>query len=265
MNTMQKGPSQKPPTASPRVPPNPAQPASPLPQPKPAPLSKRYSPSKPFYKEVKPKVGENVLVCSLYALIILIVLAAAILIGVAKTGLFTIPIASGLYHGPEPTRIVEAGVMDTDAFVDQISRSVSSAVLRGEKAPYTVPITEADLTAMARGGLADIIREERVIPEGTQIVVTPEYVEASGTFLMDAAKIDLLIQFIPVIEENELRFDISKAYLGDIPVSSDLAKSMESLLFTKDFAAWSVNMGSVSLRSVNLKDGELEFILDEAK
>lgn len=203
--------------------------------------------------------------CSLYAFIILIVIAVLLLIGVAKTGLFKIPILSSLYKGPEPTRLVEAGVMEPEAFIDQISASVSAAVQRGERGPYTVPFSEAELTAAVRGGLADVIREEQVIVERPQIVVTPEYIEASGKFYTDKATVDMLIQFVPVIEENELRFDISKAYLGDIPISPDLAHSMESLLFTRDFGAWSVNVGSVSLQDVNLKDGELELILDETK
>jgi hypothetical protein len=261
---MQKGtPPLSTPTPKPAAP-SPAKTHTPAPQPRPAPLKKKFVPSKKP-EEIKPKVGKNVLMCSLYALIVLIVIGVVILIGVAKTGLFKIPFVSNLYKGPVPTRLVEAGVMEPDAFIDQISSSVSAAIQRGEKGPYIVPFSEVELTAAARGGLADVIREDQAIVERPQIVVTPEYIEASGKFYMDNATADILIKFIPFIEENELRLDISEAYLGDIPVSPDLAKSIQGVLFVRDFGSWSINVGTVSLKDVNLKDGELELILDETK
>ncbi|MBD3251316.1 hypothetical protein GF380_02470, partial [Candidatus Uhrbacteria bacterium] len=147
-------------------------------------------------KVAKPKVGRNVLVCSLYALILFLVLLAGVLFLIAKTGLVTIPLASHFYNGTQPTRQIEAGAMDPERVLDRISLSVSSAIQQGKSGPFVVEITEEELTAAARGGMTDLLKDQRIIAERTQVVITPEFAEASSLLRTPGANLDLLMRFV---------------------------------------------------------------------
>lgn len=230
------------------------QPTSTPPQPA-APAAKRQA------KRVKPKLGKNILVCSLYGLLILIVLFILLLIGIAKTGIVHIPIASRLCEGTKPTRTVEAGVTDPEVFINSIGQEVAAAIRRGERSPYAVALTESELTAAVRGGIEGALREEHVVAECPQIVVTPEYLEASGMFMTDNITLDILIQFTPRVENHELTFDVQKAYLADVPIAPDLVTALESYLFERGFGSWRIDVGTIQLNDVHLKEGEMEVIL----
>jgi hypothetical protein len=210
----------------------------------------------------RPKMGKNILVCSFYALVALLIAFSLFLFCLAKTGLVSIPFISSLCAGQKPVRIVEAAASDPEALLERISSVVSSAVGCADSGPYPVVFSEQDLTASARGGLEDILRGREAAAERIQIAVTSDFIEASGLITTRGMTVDALARFDAVVEDGELHLNIREAYLGDVPIHPDLARQLEGVLFTKDFASWNVSAGDVKLKDVILGDGEMELVFE---
>src|SRR3990167_4378743 len=124
----------------------------------------------------KPKFGFNAVACLGYGILLVVAFALIVAVLLAKTGLVKVPLASRLYRGPEPTRIVT----DPEAFSDAISAKVALAVKRGGPPPYRVTVEETELTAAFRGALASFVQGSNIIAERPQIVMTPTAIELSG-------------------------------------------------------------------------------------
>ncbi len=209
----------------------------------------------------KPKFGFNAVTCLGYGILLAVVFSLVVAVLLAKTGLVRIPLASRLYRGPEPTRIVTAGVTDTEAFSDAMSLKAALAVKRGGPPPYRVTMDETELTAALRGALASVVRGSNVIAERPQVVIMPTSVEFSGRFVRDGITFDILTRFEPRVEGGELRFNPVAVQFGDYPISTSTAQNVMGYLFKREFGTWRLDVGPVGLRDIRLYDGKVELFL----
>lgn len=219
------------------------------------------APLGPVSKPAKPRFGFNAAACLGYGFLLIIVFALAVAVLLAKTGLVNVPLASRLYTGPKPTRIVTAGVTDPEAFSDAMSLKVATAVKRGGPPPYRVTMDETELTAALRGALASVVKGMSVIAERPQVVVTPAAIEFSGRFVRDGIAFDILTRFEPRVLGGELRFNPVSVQFGDYPISTSTAQNVMGYLFTREFGTWRLDVGSIGLRDIRLLDGKVELLL----
>ncbi|OGL78941.1 hypothetical protein A3E39_02015 [Candidatus Uhrbacteria bacterium RIFCSPHIGHO2_12_FULL_60_25] len=209
----------------------------------------------------KPKFGFNAVACLGYGILLVVAFALIVAVLLAKTGLVKVPLASRLYRGPGPTRIVTAGVTDPEAFSDAISAKVALAVKRGGPPPYRVTVEETELTAAFRGALASFVQGSNIIAERPQIVMTPTAIELSGRFVREGITFDILTRFEPRVEDGELRLNPISVQFGDYPISTSTAQNLMGYFFKRDFGAWRLDVGPIGLRDIRLGDGKVELFL----
>ncbi|HWR00013.1 MAG TPA: hypothetical protein VN397_04185 [Candidatus Methylomirabilis sp.] len=213
----------------------------------------------------KARFGFNAMVCLGYSILIVVVFLILITIAVARTGIVTIPLASRLYHGPSPTRIVTAGVTEPDAFQDALSLKVALAVKKGGTPPFEVTVDETELTAAMRGALSGSLRGSEILAERPQIVITPDAIEFSGRFVRGSIAFDVLARFKPEIRGSELVFNPTNVEFGDYPISTSTARDVLGLLFKRDFGSWRLEVGDAGLEDIRLLDGKAVLVLNPRK
>lgn len=216
---------------------------------------------KPPSKPVRPKVGRGALACLGYALLFIIAIVAVIAVLAAKTGIVTIPLASRLYRGPQPTRMVKAEAVDAQKFYDSLSRQLTAEVRAGKKPPYRVTLGEAELTGALRGAIANALLGAGVTAERPQIALTPDYMEFSGRFVRSGLRFDTLARFRPQVRDGEVIFDLARVELGDFAIPTSTARSLIGLLVGRDFGAWRLEIGQAGLTEVRLLDGKVELLM----
>ncbi len=216
---------------------------------------------KPSPKPVRPKVGRAALACLGYALLFIIAFAVLVAVLIAKTGIVTIPLASRLYHGPQPTRAVTAETVDAKKFYDSLSRQLTAEVRAGKKPPYRVTLGEAELTGALRGAIENALDGAGVTAELPQIAVTPDYMEFSGRFIKSGLRFDTLARFRPQVRDGEVTFDLARVELGDFAIPTSTARSLTGLLAGRDLGAWRLEIGQAGLTEIRLLDGKVELLM----
>lgn len=238
--------------ASPPVPPASTAPASP---------ASATPPKPPRQKKGRRVLGWNAASCAFYAFVPIALLLLGILFFVAKTGVVRIPFLSDWYKGPQPTRMVEAAPVSGSSLIEDIGLEVAREIRSGQAPPYHVSITEEQVTSALRGGIAEVLRDQNVIVERPQIVITSSTIEASGLIRSGLGMADLLLRFSPHVHENALHFHVEEAYLGDIPLHPELVTLAEGTIFHRNLRVWEIGVGNNTLDGVQLHNGSFDLLL----
>jgi hypothetical protein len=209
---------------------------------------------------VKPKIGRNVLGCVLYALLILAVFAAIIMVAVAKSGIVSVPFVSQWYFGPRPTRPVEAGTEKPETLLAPIRTAIGETGTP-ERVLHVVSYSEAELTAAVRGALAAAAARGEVEADGLQVVVRPDAVQLTGHFRIKGLMADTLIEFVPSAENGAMKITIVKAKFGDFPVAPSIAKIALDSALGRDSTTWDLDIAEHEIEKIALKDRALELTL----
>lgn len=209
---------------------------------------------------LKPKVGKNIarFVAVLAAIILLVVSMLAF--AVAKTGIVTVPLFSRWYHGPTPTRLVSATPLTADAFRVLLGSRFFSQAVERKPPPYAVRVTEKELTGAIMTTIDAALRDGAWRQVHTQMVIRPTDLEFFSRFERGSVRMDVLVHFVPVIQDGELRFDPVSVRIGDYPLPAALAYRAASAVFARDLGAWTVSFGDARLESIRLLDGEAEIV-----
>ncbi len=80
---------------------------------------------------IRPKIGKNVFSCAAISAIVLLLILFAVVFAIAESGVLRVPFFSRFYTGPQPTRVVMAPAMTTDAFRILIGSRFRTDVLSG--------------------------------------------------------------------------------------------------------------------------------------
>ncbi|MFZ2804328.1 MAG: hypothetical protein WA001_03820 [Patescibacteria group bacterium] len=214
------------------------------------------SPSAPIH--IKPKVGKNDFGCAGIAVAVLLVVVVLVLFVIAKSGVLRIPLFSNLYHSPMPTRVVSASLITPADFTSLLQTRLVSQMETKNAPPYEVALTEQELTGALSGVIPSALRGSGWTVESSQMAITSSSVELLGLFQRGAFHADVLVHFVPRINEGGLSFDPVSFQLGDYPLPPALMYPLVSFIFSRDLGTWSINFGSVKLEGIQLKNGELD-------
>ncbi|MBU1348915.1 hypothetical protein KJ781_02505, partial [Patescibacteria group bacterium] len=191
-----------------------------------------------------------------------IILATLLLLAfaVAKTGIVEVPGFSRFYHGPEAVRAVTPTPMTADAFRVLVSSRLISKAAQGLRPPYTVRVTEGELT----GGLGAVIgvalRDESWKVSEAQIAVTPEFLEFLGKFEWGVFHVDTRIRFTAIVEKGGVRFEPTDIRFGDYPIHPSFARSIAGIVFSRDLGTWILTFGDGMLEQATLVDGAVDIV-----
>lgn len=225
-------------------------------------LTQRRPVYHPGYQKVKPKIGKNVLGCVLYTLLVIVVFAGIVIIAVAMSGIIAVPIVSQKFYAPPaPTRAVQAGEENPQVLLDAIGRAIASSSTTNVRTPHLVEYKEAELTAAARGALADAAKRGDVIIDRTQVVVRPDAIEITGRFRVKGIMLDAQFNVVPSVADGVIKLAIVKARLGDIPISPAIAKIILDTALGRDSSTWDLVIAEHEVQSIRLEDGAVELTL----
>jgi hypothetical protein len=207
---------------------------------------------------VRPAFGKNAAsVLAVFAAIVLLMLGFAAF-AVAKTGLVHVPLMSRFYTGPEPVRVIEASALTTDQFRALMEERIATQIRSGAKPPYTVEITEQEITGALHGVINLVLQDKGWRAERSQVALTPKGIEFFGHLERGRTNADVRIRFDAIIENGSVRFEPTDIRFGDYPIHPALAQKLAGYLFARDVGTWMIQFGDAKLESVRFSEGKLE-------
>jgi len=183
------------------------------------------------------------------------------MVAVAKSGIIVVPVVSGYYRPPVPSRAVEAGEENPQQLLDAIGQAIATSSTINVRTPHLVEYTEAELTAAARGTLADAAKRGDVVLDRTQIVIRPDALEFTGRFKVKGIMLDAQFDVMPTVDNGVIKMTIVKAHLGDIPVSPAIAKVALDAALGRDSSTWNLIIAEHEVKAIRLEDGAVELTL----
>ncbi|MFH1078073.1 MAG: hypothetical protein V1745_02185 [Patescibacteria group bacterium] len=215
----------------------------------------------PAVKPAKPIVGKNMF--SVLSVIAGFVLAVLMLIAflVAKTGIIEIPIFSWFYEGPEPVRYVESTPITADAFrVLVSSRLIAKAAKRETLPPYTIRVTEQEMTGGLNSVIYRALRDQEWKTSMVQLAATPGFLEFLGKFQHGPLHVDTRVRFRPVVEKGGIRFEPIDIRVGDYPIHPSIVRTVAGIIFSRDLGTWILTFGDGALEQAKLEEGAVDIV-----
>lgn len=228
--------------------------APPLPSTKP-----QQPPTAP--KHIRPKLGKNVIGCTAAIAVSILLGLSVIALAVAKTGAFQIPLFSDFYSGPIPTRLVSAEPMTANAFKVLLSSRLFSQSLTKKSPPYAIKLNEKEITAVLQTAIDTALRDQKWKQVFTQIVIRQTDLEMLSQYERGPIRLNVLVRFVPVMEDGGVRFDPVFAQVGDYRIPSTIAYTVLGYLFSRDLGTWSIKFGDMSLSEIRLHDAYLDAVV----
>ncbi len=213
---------------------------------------------------IKPKIGKNVLGCAGIFLLVLLLLILLIAFAVAKTGIVKVPLLAQWYRGPQPTRIVSAVPQSLENFRTDLAEKFLSEARQGKKPPYTISITETELTGALMGGIEEGVRDEGWRESSAQSVIHPDRIEVLLKLEKQDRTAEFLIDFVPQIENGGVRLVPISFQFGDYPIPVSVAERVAGSFFKRDFGITTLSVGEARLSAITLKDGMMEITASPA-
>ncbi|MFH1620715.1 MAG: hypothetical protein ABIB04_01380 [Patescibacteria group bacterium] len=211
---------------------------------------------------IKPKIGKNVISCSVIASLAILILLFGLLYAVAKTGLVKMPFFSRFYTGPIPTRLVQAEPMTPEEFSVLLGGRFFSEALEKESPPYVVSFNERELTGVIMMAIDIALRDASWKQIFTQIVIRPTDFEFLSKYERGVIKVDLLMRFKPDVVGGRITLDPVSIQIGDYKLPATFAYRVASYIFSRDFGSWELNFGEAELLAIRLFEGRAEVMAD---
>ncbi|MFZ6015348.1 MAG: hypothetical protein ACOYUZ_03255 [Patescibacteria group bacterium] len=205
----------------------------------------------------------DVIACSVLFLIALLILILCFLYGAAKAGLINIPFFSSYYQGPAPIRTVEAEPVTWDDFRAKIAGKI---IARGvdQGPPYTLLITEEDLTGLLLGAVDAGLRSAAYRVEMAQVAIRSDNIEFYFELTWrDWLHFYIVANLVPEVEDDgTLRFAVRDAQLGDLPLPRDTMLRLVGYFFARDVGIWRIITSDGSgIQSVMLSEKNMQIIV----
>lgn len=151
--------------------------------------------------------------CIFFVLIIILLLNA---IGIIK-----IPIISSLiYHEPKPEEVI----IPTEEKVKSLQDKLENLPLDEEN--FKIEITQDELTSY----LVYNQPKNKIELESPQIAITSEEIKLFGQVQKKPLKIAFRVDFIPWIQNGQLKINIQKIYFGSIKIPSFLINRLQETI-----------------------------------
>lgn len=210
---------------------------------------------------IKPKLGKNVVLFSLTVACLFLVVLAAILFVIAKSGMARVPLFSLLYHAPMPTRVVEGTRLSAQQFEEQLSVHLIAQIAERKPPPYRFTMTEQQLTGLLQSSLGGALRDKAWSVRAAQLVIRPATLELFGEFVRGIWRADILVRFIPQVHNGTVSFTAISIQIGEYTLPASVAAPILGLVFERDLGSWSIAFGSARLQDIRLAEGTMEIRL----
>lgn len=211
---------------------------------------------------IKPKVGRNVISCSVVAVVFAVLIFSAFAVLIAKTGIVSIPFYSRFYGGPKPTRLVNATPQSIDAFRVHLAGLFTAQALSGKKPPYEAQITEKELSGVMETAIDLGLRDQGWKQVFTQIVIRPTGFEFLTLFQRGPWHIDMLARFTAVVRDGGLSFEPTEVAIGDYTLPASAAYKVVSFLFSRNLGTFFLSFADTRLKEVRLEEGVMTVVAD---
>ena len=210
-----------------------------------------------YQPAIKPKVGKNIAGCVFIVLALLLFIVGLLTLALAKSGVLHIPVFSNLYHGPKPTRVVDAPPLSAGQFESLVQARLLPQ-LNTSRPPFHVTLSERELTGALDAVFAEGLRSQGWKQDRAQIVVVPQNIEIFTELERGPYHADLLIKFVPHVSAAGVGFDPVSIQVGDYTFPPALAYPMISWIFSRDLGTFSLDFGAYHLDQMTLKDGAVD-------
>jgi hypothetical protein len=213
---------------------------------------------------IKPKIGKNVLGCAGILLLVLLLLILLVAFAIAKTGIVNVPVLAQWYRGPQPTRVVSAEPKTLDEFRTDLAGKFLDEARKGKKPPYTISVSESELTGALMGGIEEGVRDEGWRESSAQSVIHSDRIEILLKLKKEDRTAEFLIDFVPQIENGGVRLVPISFQFGDYPIPVSVAERIAGSYFKRDFGITTLSVGEARLSAITLKEGVMEITASPA-
>jgi hypothetical protein len=141
---------------------------------------------------------------------------------------------------------------------------ILSEARQGKKPPYTISITETELTGALMGGIEEGVRDEGWRESSAQSVIHPDRIEVLLKLEKQDRTAEFLIDFVPQIENGGVRLVPVSFQFGDYPIPVSVAERVAGSFFKRDFGITTLSVGEARLSAITLKDGMMEITASPA-
>lgn len=187
-------------------------------------------------KELKKDIGRPKVIkrggyftlgnCCLGTVILIGIILFILVVGVAKSGLVNIPVATNVfYRTPEPTRFVyvsEEEIKNIDAVLTKkISQQLFSLVRQGSNTVVSLELNERELTALINKYLTTADKSNNINITGAQLAILDDELEFFG-WLVKPLGTHVTLGLKPTFNGKRLGIKLTKAKLGQTPIPTFL-------------------------------------------
>lgn len=214
---------------------------------------------------VKPKLGFNIISCAVMILGALLLGVIFLAFIVAKTGFVSVPVLGRFYHGPTPTRLIQAEPIEWDQFRAQLAAEIYGQRERKDGL-YAVQLNERVLSGLVKNVADQGLRDRAWKVDLIQVAVTPEFMELYlklGWY--QVGNLDVLIKFKPKLnDKGDVHFEILETRIGDLKLPTSWGMALVSNVFSRDLGSWELKVGGENaVKSISLLERGLNIILSK--
>lgn len=202
----------------------------------------------------QPKRQSKFYCCCFYIILLLVLCLLATAV-IAKTGLIRIPIISNFfYKTPQPIRLVKS----TPSIISAKELLQNYSISKDNK-EISIEISEQQLTSLINQAI-NISNEIKV--KELQVAIENEKIEIFG-HLQTPVDAYLTIDFLPVLNENELTFDIITVKLGVLPLPTGMSEWLVYKLLNQPLEKF--NQSILAVGTINNIKTEDKYLIINAK
>ena len=218
-------------------------------------------------EKVHPLLGKNTAGCAALTIILILIFIALLGYVLAKTGLLRVPFFWRYYNAPTPVRVINVQPISWEAFQQMITERVRKMSATSNP-PYTLVVSEGDLTSLMNGVVVQGIRSSAYKVDQAQVAVTKNNIELFFRLIWaGVGNMDFLVHLKPVVaEDSVMHFEVLDAKVGDLPLPTPFVIQILEQIFSRDLGVWRILVGQeAGINDVFLFDQSMHVILGPVK
>lgn len=178
-------------------------------------------------------------------------------VGIAKTGLYEIPVLTNwLYQAGEPTRVVQPLMGYDDEQVMQ--GAMARAEYNGSTGLFSVNLTEKELSTLATGAVGVKDDNFDFTIKSAQMAVMEQGIEVFTVLSRPERDVTVKILVDPLVKDGKIVLDAKELQVGSLNMPSFLVSSVSKLISGQFMDSLATGLGE--LQDVQTKEGELTII-----
>lgn len=193
-------------------------------------------------KKHKRIIWGDIISCWVLGIGFLTVLGILLIFLLAKSGIVHVPILSDwLYEAPIPSRYIIGQPMDWERFQELATNRLIEQDMQQEP-PIALNMHESEFTGLLHGVVEQGLRSDDYQAEVAQVVFLEDSIEMYFYLTWkDFFSFEILTHLVPIVEDDgTLKFEVTDAKFGDLPIPGDWVIGMIGYFFERDIGVWRI-------------------------